>query len=160
MSTVLDYIGRTIDLLAYQGVTATSSAIPEELIQSLVDDSGLSYITTGIEKLAQRVLIVLLTKQGSMLYNQTAGTTFMIDAQSGIWRTIADVELSFHAAKLDLVRQIRAQALDTDPLDEQLVSIEFISASLLGDQAAISLQLVSAAGTSFEFIAPLPLMVR
>lgn len=158
MTSVADYAGRTTDMLAFQG--AFPSGGDRLLAQSLVGDRDGGSVVTGVEKLAQRVLLILLTKAGSMAYRPDDGTTFMRDADAGAWRTAADVELSFHAAKLDLVRQIRAVALDSDPADEVIDSIEFLGAALTDGAATLQLRVVSAAGVSVTFIAPISLVVR
>lgn len=158
MSTVADYQGRTVDLLAFQGDFTRRG--DRELLQALVgpDDGG--SVVTGIQKLAQRVLIILLTRVGSMTYLPLLGTTFMSDAQQGSWRTTADIELSFNSSKLDLLRQLRAEELDTDPLDERIDTVVMLSAAFNAGDATAQIMVLSAAGSELVFIAPIPVTVR
>ena len=61
MSTVADYVGRTVDVVAYQG---SGLGGERQLTQSLGrEEDGKGQINTGIVKLGQRFLLELLTEQ-------------------------------------------------------------------------------------------------
>lgn len=159
MSTVADYQGRTADLLMLQG--DYSGRGDRLLVQSLVGPAALGgAVVTGIQKLVQRVLLALLTRAGTMRYRPAAGTTFLSDAQAGIWRTAADVELSFNSCRLDLVRQVRAEERDDDPADERLDGVDLLDASFTAGDAVVRALVTSDAGSSYVFVAPVPVVVR
>ena len=65
MSTVADYIGRTVDVSAFHGVEATGEV---QLRQVLAETESSGLVITGIQKLAQRFVLEFLTDQGSMKY--------------------------------------------------------------------------------------------
>lgn len=158
MSTVADYQGRTVDLLAFQADFAARG--DRVLAQALVGPADGGSIVTGIEKLAQRLLLVLLTKRGSLRYAPTLGTALLADAQSGRWRTAADVALSFNSAKLALVRQLRAQERNDDPGDERIDRVELLGTTFTAGDAVLRLLLLSDAGTAYTFVTPIPVTVR
>lgn len=155
--SVADYVNRTVDMLVFQGF---STARDHLLSQSLVDVNGFGTIGTGIVKLAQRFLLLLLTEAGSIQFQPTTGCNFMKDARKGRWRTTGDVNQSFGSAVLDIRRQIRLMQLATDPLDEQYDSATLINVQLNGDQVVLRILLTSMAGTPVTLIAPLTVSVR
>lgn len=160
MTTVADYQYRTADMLAFRGVFPGVRGRDQLLAQQLVrpGDSGL--LIAGIEKLAQRVLTALLTRAGTKKYKPTDGTSFMTDAVRGYWRTPADVETSFYAARLDLSRQITADQLDTDPPDECWGSVELNGVIVAPGKVTIRVTLVSAAGSEYVFLAPISVPLK
>lgn len=152
MSTVVDFVGRTADLLAFQG---SFPHVREQLVQmTLVRDGEGGFLCTGVQKLAQRLLMILLTKKGSLRYLPKVGTAFMIRAERGVWRTQADVMMAFTAAKLDLVRQMRAEEKDDDPPDERLAMVNLIGIGLQADRVSLRISLTTQAGTNYQFITP------
>jgi hypothetical protein len=159
-STTADYADRRADVLAFRGVFPQARGRSQLLAQELARPGDGGAQIAGVEKLAQRVLLVMLMRQGSRLYRPSDGTTFMTDARRGLWRTPADVEQSFHAARPDAVRQIRADEADTDPADERLASIDLAGVTLSGDQVAVRMTLTSAAGTGFAFLTPITVPLR
>lgn len=158
MSSVADYVGRTTDMLAFQG--AAAGAGDQLMLQSLVTPTDSGMVTTGVQKLAQRVLLILLTRRGSLIYSPGLGCDFMRDAHRGAWRTGADIDISFNSAKLDIVRQVRGEELDSDSDDERLASLNLLGAALDDGQAVLRISLVTVAGSTVTFIAPIPLVIR
>jgi hypothetical protein len=161
MSTIADYAGRTADLLAFQAPAGGyTPGADQRLGQSLVGPGDGGAVVTGVEKLFQRVLLTLLTRAGTVPFQPAVGTAFLDDAQSGQWRTEADVELSFYAAKLDLVRQVQGLETAADPADERLVTVDLDGVTLAGTHVTLNLTLVTAAGAGRTFIAPVPVVTR
>lgn len=155
MSTVVDYQGRTVDLAAFQG-WEKGVGVETLLDQSLAEPGEGGEVVTGIVKLAQRFLVLLLTERGSLDYLPDAGCTFMTDARKGGWRTSADVLQSFHFALLDIKRQLRSVELDGDPDDEKFAGVTVLGIVLSPrDRAVLRLALTSQAGTKRAFIAPI-----
>lgn len=158
MSTVVDYIGRTADLFAFRGLFPAGRE--QLLAQQLVRPGDNGQLIAGIQKLAQKVLIILLTKTGSRQYVPSEGTDFMLDAQRGMWRTTADVEASFYSARLDVSRQCQASESDNDPDDERWLSLELNTVILAGDKVTIRMTLTSRAGSTYTFLTPLSVPLR
>lgn len=160
LSTVIDYANRQADMLAFHGIFPQMRGKNQLLSQELVRPGSGGELIAGIEKLAQRVLLILLTKVGSKQYAATEGTTFMVDAQLGRWRTPADVSESFYSARLDVSRQCRAIETDEDPVDERWGSLDLDGVTLSGDKVSIRLVLVSAAGATYKFLTPVSVPIN
>lgn len=160
MSTVADYRGRKVDVLAFRGVFPQLRGRGQLLAQELVRPGDGGMIVAGIQKLAQKVLLILFTKIGSRIYSPAEGTTFMIEAERGNWRTPADVMASFYAARLDVSRQCRDSEAADDPLDERWGSLELDGVTLAGDKVSLRLTLRSAAGTDYNFISPITVPIK
>ena len=154
-TTIAAYAGRSIDLVAFQGAQESGEVL---LVAALALDGGSGSIVTGIQKLAQRFLLELLTEKGSITYS-TRGTNFMSDARLGAWRTSGDVEQSFYSALVDIRRNLILEESLTDPKDERFSSASILSVFLRDDGVSIRVQVTSLAGTKRVFIAPLPLVV-
>jgi hypothetical protein len=160
LSTVADYVGRTVDFLVFRANPALRRNGAQLLVQQVARTGDGGAIVTGIEKLAQRVLLILLTQLGSKPYAPTEGTSFMIDAKRGAWRTPADVTSSFYAASLDVKRQQQAIETSDDPDDERWGGIVLDGVTLADSTVAIRLTLTSQAGTAFTFITPITVPIR
>lgn len=149
--SVSDYQDRIVDLLAYQGITSGQRRL---LLPVLVSSAG-SFLVTGIAKLAQRFLIILLTEQGSLTYLPGVGTTFITDGRRGFWRSAADVQQSFMSAMLDVRRQIRGAEIDSDPTDERFALATITQLTITGDRVNLQITLESQAGRRRKFIVPI-----
>ena len=130
-----DYVGRTIDILAYFTDNVGTGEV--QLEPSLTANNTGGHLTTGIQKLAQRFLLELLTERGSMTYAPTRGSGFMRDARLGIMLTPLDVMTSFSAALTDIRRNLQLEEKDTDPNDERFDRAEIISVALTGGNASV-----------------------
>ncbi len=155
--SALDYVGRTHDLLAFHGAAPGSFVLLEEALVP-ADGSG-GYIVAGIEKLAQRFLLALLTITGSKLHRGGDGCQFMLDAGRGRWRTPADVYQSFYSALVDVRRQLQLDEDESTPDDEVFAGAELTSVELNWPTAKLVVRLDSAAGTSRTFVAPLAVVI-
>ena len=60
MSEIPKYIGRSIDVLAFRGGQRAGDVLLE---QSLADQFSTGEICTGLQKLAQRFILALLTER-------------------------------------------------------------------------------------------------
>lgn len=156
--SVIDFLNRKSDLLVFHGDFPGD----RELLvsQTLVPTGSGGYLCTGIQKLAQRLLFILLTKKGTVLHRPNDGVTFMIDAERGGWRTPADVRQSFVSSRLDLIRQMRLVEEETDPLDEQVNDVQLITLSILPDRVGIKIKLISEAGTDYTFLTPIVVPIK
>jgi prolyl-tRNA synthetase len=115
MSTIFDYVGRTNDLCIFDNVNLGGSEIRLDLINSMC---------TGVQKLAQKIISLLLTAKGSVIGDPNRGTDFLSDLYSGRLQTATDVGVSFGAAVLDITNQINVVATDSTPNDEIIESPE------------------------------------
>ena len=65
LSTVADYRNRQADILAFRGIFPQLRGRDQLLAQEFVRPGDGGALITGIEKMAQSVLLILLTKIGS-----------------------------------------------------------------------------------------------
>lgn len=152
-ASVVDYVGRSVDVLAFDDAKASGEA---KLSQELVKPKQSGALTTGIQKLAQRFLIELLTEKGSLEYLPERGTFFITQIRAGIIRTSQDLFAAFSTAERELRNNLRLEDnLETDPKDEQYQSATLLNASLFGDMATLTIEVTSAAGTTRKVIYPL-----
>lgn len=159
-ATVADYRNRRSDVLAFRGIFPQLRGRGQLLAQELVRPGDGGMLVAGIEKLVQKVLLVLLTRLGSRPYAPLEGTRFMTDAVAGRWRTTADVSESFYAARLDVSRQCRASEAATDPADERWGSLDLEGVTLSGDKVTLRVALASAAGTTYTFLTPITVPIK
>jgi hypothetical protein len=151
-ATVKDYVGRTIDILAFQGAEVGRETL---LTMALAQEGQGGEITTGIQKLAQRFLLEFLTESGSLMYEPNRGTRFMTELRLGRIRTTIDAEQQFFLAA-DIARiNLVTEEPDDAPDDEKFGSIALDSLAVAGDKLTLHLTLVSVAGTTREIILPL-----
>ena len=150
--TITEYAGRTSDVLAFVGMKEQGDV---RLKQELVATGESGALTTGIQKLAQRFLLELLTEKGSLIYEPNRGTFFITRFRMGLLRTSQDLYSAFSSAVADAKIQLAQEESDQDPPDERYFSAELLGASLLGDQASLSIRLTSQAGDSRVVIYPL-----
>lgn len=151
------YIGRTVDVLAYRGANVHGGEA--RLTKQLVGDGDGGEITTGIQKLSQQFLLELLTVKGSVFAEPERGCSFMADARSGAWRTVTDVFVSFAAALADLETTFDRLDDETAPDDERYADAEIIAVTLAAGAASVSIRVTSQAGDSRVVIAPLSVSV-
>ena len=151
-----DYIGRTVDVLAYQGARSRGEAL---LIQQLVSNTNSGQITTGVQKLAQRFLLELLTEQGSMTYLPSRGCTFITEANQGGWRSALDVQAAFSSALTDIEANLTEEESDDDPDDERFDSADLLAVTFTIGSVSLFIQINSVAGTSRTAILPLETII-
>jgi hypothetical protein len=159
-STVADYDGRQVDLAAFRGVFAKTEAREQLLSQELAGPSDGGAVVAGVFRLAQSVLITLMTKRGSKKNRPEGGTDFVTDGERGQWRTTADVQQSFYLARLDVKQQIQAVESTSDPEDERYGDLELTGVILNGDRVTIRVYVQSLAGTDYTFLTPITVPVR
>jgi hypothetical protein len=152
-ASIADYAGRTVDMLAFDDAKASGEA---KITQLLVLPGQSGALTTGIQKLAQRFLIELLTERGSLEYLPDRGTFFITQIRAGIIRTSQDLFTAFSTAEIELRNNLRLEDnVANDPTDEQYRSATLTAVSLFGDTATLTIEVTSAAGTTRKVIYPL-----
>lgn len=154
--SISDYLDRTVDVMAYQGVVPSGEAL---LSPDLITADNGGMVCTGTQKLAQRFLLELLTEKGSIPYQEDRGCEFITDARNGVFRTAADVLASFSAALLDIENNLLEEEADDEPDDEKYASAEVLSVSLATNVAAVTVRVTSVAGSSRKVILPIHVVV-
>lgn len=150
--SVADYQGRKYDVLAFRG---QPQLVMAPVNSTLFDSLSSGEICAGVQKLAQRWLLEFLTATGSMPYLPTRGCSFISRLRSGQIQTTLDLETDFNFATVDIANNLRAEEDDTMPDDERYKSATLLAATLLGDEASLTIQLTSLAGDTRKLILPL-----
>ena len=154
---IADYLGRTHDLLAYTGGdTAGGETL---LTQELATTDNGGQITTGIQKLAQRFLLELLTEQGSLTYLPDRGCDFMAKARLGNFLTPLDVLAAFSGSLVDIRNNLEIEESESDPDDERFLDAEAESVTLNAGSATLHIRVTSRAGNTRKVIAPLNITI-
>jgi len=153
MSTVADYLGRKVDVLAFVGARpAGMQLLQQDLLRPL--EGG--QVCVGIQKLAQRWLIEFLTIRGSMKYKPERGCDFMAEVRAQALRSEQDVYAAFMGSRSQVANNLRGEDLDTDPADERYANAELLSVVIRPDRTMVlTVQITSAAGTARKVILPL-----
>ncbi len=147
--SLADYQNRTIDYAILHATT------PADL--AMFNAAAQSEVLTGLYKLVQRFLLLLLTRLGSVPYDLAYGSTFMLDGAFG-WRTALDVEQSFTLALTDIRRQLGAIAVAGDPADERFAAATLTKIQLSRKVVQLTMRIVSQAGSSVVVIAPVTVL--
>jgi hypothetical protein len=156
MTTIADYADRTIDVLAFSGVKQSGEAL---LTQELFNPEQSGLVCTGIQKLAQRFILELLTDKGSMQGKPANGTGLMRAYRQGIVRSEMDAAQEWAFAVNDALANMRAEEELTDPDDERISGVELNSVAFSpGIKVAYYAKLTSLAGTDRKVILPLPII--
>lgn len=153
MSTVADYAGRTSDAAILRPRYTATNGLSTISDLSMGQDGGA--MCTGVQKVAQKWLVIFLTQRGSVRYRPLRGTDFPAAIVNGSIRTDADLVTAFSIAADQVAEQMAADALPTDPLDEQFVSATLVSASVPGNgTATLSVKITTAAGAARTVVFP------
>lgn len=142
---------RVYDVLAFQGAKRIGEV---RLEQILFDEVAAGMLCTGIQKLAQRFVLELLTEQGSMFYLPDRGTQFMTQFRQGYLRNETDVFIAFNIALNDAELNLTAEELATDPDDERYASATLDSVTIAAGTVVLYVTLMSRAGTIRKVILP------
>lgn len=154
MSTLADYNGRTVDAAILRPRSPATDGVDVVSDLSMGQDGGA--VCTGVQKLAQKWLVILLTQQGSVPRRPTRGTSFPAAIVNGTIRTDADLATAFLIASDQVAEQLAADVTINTPTDEQLDSATLLSASItLGGAAVLRVYLLSKAGTSRNVVFPI-----
>ena len=159
MAVSIDYTGRTVDLLIFQGVEPSGK---QRIHTGFALDEG-GYVCTGVQKVAQSWLILFLTDLGTVLNKPTRGSSFLHAMRTGRIRVEDDVSAEFSLAA-EQVRQtmgLDASADGTLPADERLDEAVLLEFDL--DQAAsylyLKVRILTVAGDSRDVILPVPVTI-
>ena len=142
------YPNRSFDFTVMHGAAKTGSTLVDF---SLVKDGGA--VCTGLQKLAQRYVLCLMTDIGSMTFNSRRGCSFMKDVMRA--RDEDAVATAFQFARMDVAQQLRNEETDDMPDSEKYGSSELIDVSFFGDTLSIAIELQSVSGDSSDIILPI-----
>lgn len=149
-----DYVGRQFDLLALQGARPVGDVL---LSQTMFSVQDLGQVCTGVQKLAQRWLLHLLTVRGSMPFNADDGTDFITDARSGRWHTEEDVQESYEFAAADVALYMTREESAAMHPEDRFRSAVLQRIALLPDRSvSLTVAITSLAGTTRKVILPVP----
>lgn len=153
----VDYTGRTVDLLIFQGVEEFGN-------QKITTSWGTAgELCTGVQKIAQSWTILLFTEQGSVLNEPTRGCDFLQAIRSGRIQVDEDIPSEFAISSAQIARTMRDDALNQNlPDDERLASTELLDYSILRAASLLYLKvrLYSVAGDSRTVFLPISVSVR
>lgn len=151
-TAVIDYSGRTVDLLLLKTVLQPEN----KQVDPNVARTPMS--VTGIEKLVQRYALLFLTEVGSVRNSIAEGTEFLQALGRG--RIYDENTLSAQAelANKNVFRQITQEDADLDTADDERLSNSTIKELKLDRATAtvfVTVRIESAAGESFTYTTPI-----
>ena len=147
-----EYRDRQVDL-SLMGGFRPGRRVPVDLHLVTATDNG--SLIAGVQKLAQRFLLELLTEVGSIRHLPGRGCRFMVEGRHGRWRTPADVSSSFYASLLDVRRNLLREETGSEPPDERFDRAVLESVFLARDRVALRIRVISQAGTDLQLIYPI-----
>jgi len=151
-----DYTGRQVDVLAFDGASPSGEVLLQQVMAQPYQGGK---VTAGIQKLAQRFLLCLLTEKGSCPWDVTWGTYFMTEAHLGRFQTPLDVYGAFSQALTEIQTQLTAVESETDPVDERFASAVIDSVAVEADVSKVYVTLWSRAGRDRAVLVSIPLTV-
>lgn len=152
---ITDYVGRTVDVLAFDGLELGKEAL---LDQVLAQAGGGGKVITGVQKLVQRFLLEILKERGSDPYS-IRGTDFMMEARSGTLTTVTDVHGAFARAILLATINLQGEEDGTEPDDERFASAEILQVEFEYGEVRVWVRLLSRAGEDRAAIFPLDIPI-
>jgi len=151
--TTINYSGRTVDLLIFQG---TKPVGEQKIVLGFGSEQG-GQLTTGIQKMAQSFTSLFLTEKGSVPSEPNKGSGFVTAVRQQQIRDESDVKALFNLAVED-VRKILSLAESQGNFQDDE---KFRGATLVkyvldenGGNIVLYVSLVSAAGTSEQIYLP------
>ena len=115
---------------------------------------GAGQAVSGIQKLVQRVWLLLLTEQGTVFADPNAGTEFFTLARTGRLATDADVTLNFRLAADEIVTYLKNSTPASAPADEQIASVELVTFDLVPGSLTLTVLVTAASGTTRQVVLP------
>jgi hypothetical protein len=152
MSTVVDYRGRQADILAFKDIEPNKDSLTT---MALARENDGGEITAGIQKLAQRWLLEMLTEEGTIPWEPERGTLFMTQLRLGLVRTTIEAEQLFFFAEDQARLNLILEEDDDMPDDERFGSASLVSLAVNGDLLVVRAELTSRAGKGVTLLMPL-----
>lgn len=147
------YTDRKIDLHIMQGVNAPSKS-------SITPSFGLiSNYCTGVQKLIQRYMIMLLTEIGSQENYPDFGSDFLVNllSSSSVYNRV-DLQNLFAFANAKVSKAIIDYQIENElPLDEQLNTASLVDIiNIAPGHVSLKIQIIPQTQDAVEFVVPLP----
>jgi hypothetical protein len=151
-----DYSDRQIDLELMQsisnpvGVTALDLSFTVQATRAI----------TGMQKLAQRYTVLLLTQLTDVYFSPEQGTTFWQDMLRGAAQNSGQVTMAFNFASIDAVTQMQVDdgndVYGDIPDDERIQSATLLDFNVNVATATLYLSVLlrSRAGTTYTYVLP------
>lgn len=156
MSTVVDYIGRKVDVSPFRGYDLL---VRVKLQQELFGDGYSGSVVAGVIKLAQNFLVEFLSDSTGRLYydaNVERGTSFMQEVRAGRVYSEVDVYSLFHLSAGRVENYLKSLETDSDPDDERWGKVELTSVTIAEGNVSLGVSITSLAGTDHTFLLPIP----
>lgn len=109
-------------------------------------------IVRGIDRLAQRFVIELLTEKGSMRYLPQRGTSFMKIIRKAL--NEMDVAVAFAVARSQIKKTLRSEENANTPPDERFATCWLEETTLTKDTIKLKLLVKNRAGTTAQINTP------
>lgn len=158
MGTSVDYTGRSVDQLIFQGVAAAG----DQPVDTGWGDAG--EMCTGVQKVAQTWTSLFLTDLGSIPHDLTRGSSFLPAIRMGRIQVDEDVEAEFNLAADRVSRTMDQDAADVGNLPDDERLDEAILTYFSIDQVAATLYLTvnirTIAGDDRTIFLPVPVSFR
>jgi hypothetical protein len=151
MTTPADIATRSVDLAAFTGQQPRGDTL---LSQSLAEPAQGGMVVAGAAKLAQRILLRLLTPAGGMRYRPTEGSSLLVGLRHGRIRTPADAHAAFAFDAARIERTCAAEMTAADPLDEILDQLTLESITLAPPNVVLRIKMTTKAGTNRPILLP------
>lgn len=122
--------------------------------QSLADEHSSGETVSGAPFAAQRVIIELLTIQGSIQYMPRRGSKFITYLMQGA-NSERDVFVAFAAARSDILANLQSEDLSGDPLSEQVENVQLLNLAVLEGSVMMRVGVTSKDKSVITFNLPL-----
>lgn len=137
----------TADIALFQPALGTAA-------QAILTPQG-GRAAFGVEKLAQRFVMVFLTQIGSIPYRANEGTVFPTALLGGNMMTEMDIYSLFYQSLQQIGVVLQSYETSSDPDNERYASAQITQLTIEADGASVELQITSLAGTVAGLVLPL-----
>ena len=126
--------------------------------QALADSMDSGRTVVGMEKLAQRFLLELLTPTDEIA-QETMGCPFIDRLTTGNFSSESDVFVAFSSAAGLVVSRLKEAETADDPDNERIASVRAVSLTLANGAMRLAIRLTNQAGTASNLTVPLDFLV-
>ena len=140
----------TYDIAAYQPPDVAG----QPYVAGFSTATSLGRLVTGLEKLAQRFLLELMTESGSIPFATGRGSSFVPSISRGVLSEI-DVQIAFGVAMLQVTSNLQVEETDDDPDDERFANAQVSDMQLLEGGVKLNITLSNRSGQSGSVSIPL-----
>lgn len=153
-----NYDNRTVDLLIFQdNKNIPGSGLQEARLSIFADDLGNGKIVTGVAKLAQKAVVLLMTH--THLYDRFWGSEFpsVVFGISSVAEVKRAIEDNFPVFTTSVISLLRSQENTQDPDDEKLreMELENLEFDFNAGSIAITVKIGTLSGDSTTLVIPI-----